>query len=298
MAALTPIRITCLRHSAFYSPLLYTIRSGLLEAEGLTPSYVPSTPEKPVAAQLRSGEAHLSQSAVAVSFAELEEGKRPDIAHFAQINERDGFFLAGRAASPGGFSWRALEGKEVLVDHLFQPLAMLKYACHRQGVDFSSLRVVDAGQPDEMEAAFRGGRGDFVHMQGPAPQQLEHEGAGAVAASVGEVVGPVAFSSLCATRGWLETDMARAFLRAYRQGRRETALLPASRIAEVVQPYFPAADPAVLVATVRAYQAMGTWDGDESIPQGTYDTLLEVFAHCGLVTKSHPYDAAIVKVAE
>ncbi|CAK0827149.1 unnamed protein product, partial [Prorocentrum cordatum] len=128
----------------------------------------------------------------------------------------------------------------------------------------------------------------------------EHEGAGAVAASVGEVVGPVAFSSLCATRGWLETDMARAFLRAYRQGRRETALLPASRIAEVVHAVtaFPAADPAVLVATVRAYQAMGTWDGDESIPQGTYDTLLEVFAHCGLVTKSHPYDAAIVKVAE
>mmetsp|Transcript_120101 Transcript_120101/g.339853 ORF Transcript_120101/g.339853 Transcript_120101/m.339853 type:complete len:298 (+) Transcript_120101:140-1033(+) len=296
--SLTPIRITCLRHSAFYSPLLYTIRSGLLEAEGMAPSYEPSTPEKPVAAQLLSGEAHLSQSAVAASFAELERGERPEIVHFAQINERDGFFLARRGASSSNFSWGQLEGREVLVDHLFQPLAMLKYACHRQSVDFASLRVVDAGQPDAMEAAFRQGRGEFVHMQGPAPQQLEHEGVASVSASVGEAVGPVAFSSLCATRAWLGTDMARAFMRAYRKGRRATAELPAPKVAEVVQPFFPQAEPAVLVATVAAYQAMGTWAGDEGVPPATYDTLLEVFAHCGLVTKRHPYDAAIVTVVE
>jgi NitT/TauT family transport system substrate-binding protein len=295
--SLTPIRITCLRHSAFYSPLLYTIRSGLLEAEGLAPSYAPSTPERPVAAQLLNGEAHLSQSAVAASFSELEAGKRPEIVHFAQINERDGFFLHGRGAA-GAFQWEHLAGKEVLVDHLFQPLAMLKYACHKRGVDFAALRVIDAGQPDEMEKTFRSSRGDFVHMQGPGPQQLEHEGVGTVAASVGEAVGPVAFSSLCATRSWLQTDMARAFMRAYRKGRRATTELPATKVAEVVQPFFPEAEPSVLSATVAAYQAMGTWGGEDSISEATYDTLLEVFAHSGLVTKRHPYSSAIEAVVE
>ena len=51
-----------------------------------------------------------------------------------------------------------------------------------------------------MEKAFREGQGDFVHLQGPAPQQLELDGAGRVVAALGEVIPPVAFSSLMATR--------------------------------------------------------------------------------------------------
>ena len=51
-----------------------------------------------------------------------------------------------------------------------------------------------------MVAAFRSGAGDYVHLQGPAPQQLEADGVGHVVASVGEAIGPVAFSSLCARR--------------------------------------------------------------------------------------------------
>ena len=47
-------------------------------------------------------------------------------------------------------------------------------------MDYSSLEVVDAGGPEAMEQAFRQGHGDFVHLQGPTAQQLEHEGKGAV----------------------------------------------------------------------------------------------------------------------
>jgi len=298
--SLAPVRISALRHSAFYSPLLYTIRSGLLEAEGLKPSYAPSTPDKPLAQQLQSGAVHLSQSAVAVSFAELERGvARPDIAHFAQINSRDGFFLARRGRDSGsGFDWRELEGKEVLVDHLFQPLATLKYACRRKGVDYSTLRVVDAGQPDDMERAFREGQGDFVHMQGPAAQQLEHDGVATLVASVGEALSPVAFSSLCAKRSWLETDEARAFLRAYRQGRQAAAEQPAAEVAGVVRPFFPEIELDVLTATVASYQSSGTWAGDSSIPLDTYETLLDIFLEAGIVTQRHPYEAAIASVVE
>eukprot|EP00930_Biecheleria_cincta_P035770 TRINITY_DN24586_c0_g1_i1.p1 TRINITY_DN24586_c0_g1~~TRINITY_DN24586_c0_g1_i1.p1 ORF type:complete len:315 (-),score=60.18 TRINITY_DN24586_c0_g1_i1:304-1200(-) len=297
--ALTPIRITCLRHSAFYSPLLYTIRSGLLEAEGLKPFYEPSTPDKTFLQRLQSGEAHVSQSAVAVSFAELERGvERPDIVHFAQINARDGFYLARRERSSRQFAWKDLEGRTVLVDHLFQPLATLKYACHKNSVDYASLKVQDAGGPDAMDAEFRKGTGDFVHLQGPAPQQLEHEGLSSMAVSLGEALGPVAFSSLCAKRSWLQTDMAKAFLRAYRLGRSAAAQQPAAAVAEMVQPFFTEIEPAVLAATVESYQAMGAWAGDVDIPQDTYENLLDVFLHCGTITRRHPYEAAIVRMAE
>lgn len=294
--SLTPIAITALRHSAFYSPLLYTIRSGLLEAEGLKPSYAPQTPQSRTAVeQVTSGEAHVSQLAVAASFAELEKtkGVPTDLVHFAQINERDGFFLVGRQ---GNFQWRDLEKKKVLVDHLFQPLALMKYACHLQNVDYSSIEVVDAGGPDAMEQAFRDGQGDFVHLQGPTAQQLEHEGKGVVVASMGDVIGPVAFSSLFAKRDWLRTDMAKAFMKAYGKGRRATAELSAKEVAQVVQPFFEEINPCVLVSTIDVYQRMGCWDGDTAVPPQTYEKLLDAFLYSGVITSRHPYDAAIASV--
>ncbi|CAJ1393203.1 unnamed protein product [Effrenium voratum] len=282
--ALTPLRVTALRHSAFYSPLLFA------EKEGLQPHYAPSTPEKPAVQQLQSGEAHVSQLAVAASFASLEKAEKQDLVHFANINERDGFFLVGRKKS---FDWKDLENKEVLVDHLFQPLALIKYACHLKKVDYSSIKVVDAGGPDAMEAAFREGRGDFVHLQGPAAQQLEHDGVGAVAASCGEAIGPVAFSSLCAQRSWLQTDMAKAFLRAYGKSRALVAEITPEEVAEVVQVCFPEIQRAVLVETIATYQRMGCWQGTEAISTQSYETLLDAFMYAGVITKRHPYDAAI-----
>ncbi len=55
---------------------------------------------------------------------------------------------------------------------VFQLLVMLRYAAHCNGVDWSRIRVVDAGGPEEMSAAFRSGIGDYVHLQAPASHQL------------------------------------------------------------------------------------------------------------------------------
>ena len=70
-----------------------------------------------------------------------------------------------------------------------------------------------------MIAAFRKGDGDYVHLQGPGPQQLEHDGVGHIVAALADASGTCAFSSLAATREWLATDMAKRFMRAYRKAR-------------------------------------------------------------------------------
>ena len=213
---LEKINIMALRHSAFYSPLLFTISGGFLAAEGLEAKYQVATPNKSVFESLSDGSVHLSQLAVAGSFPVLERGETPDIVHFAQINQRDGFFLAGRPqAEP--FVWSDLVGKKVLVDHLFQPIAMFKYALHQLGINEKQIEIIDAGEVDAMDAAFRAGQADYIHQQGPASQQLEHDGKAIVLSAIGDVIGDVAFSSLCATRSWLATEQAAAFMRAYRK---------------------------------------------------------------------------------
>jgi len=292
---MTQIFLSALRHSAFYSPYLMTMAGGFLAAEGLEPVYEAQTPDRLVVDRLRDGSCQVAQSAVATSFFDLEAGRRPDVVHFAQINARDGFFIAGRRPEPE-LSWARLRGKRVLVDHFFQPLAMLKYGLHRQGVDFADLISIEAGDVAAIEQAFRNGEGDYVHLQGPAPQQLEHDGVGYVVATVGDAVGPVAFSSLCATREWLTTDMAGAFMRAYRKALDLVIRAPAEETAAREQEagFFPEIDRPVLAETVRVYQGLGCWEPDPVISRASYDNLLEVFMHSGMVTRRHPYDAVIV----
>jgi NitT/TauT family transport system substrate-binding protein len=296
---MTQILMSALRHSAFYSPYLMTIAGGYLAEEGLEPVYAPATPELPVLESIRTGRCHVAQSAVAASFAALERGEPVDIVHFAQINSRDGFFIAARSPVQD-FSWDRLAGREVLVDHFFQPLAMLKFGLHRMGVEYSSLRAIDVGEPSAIERAFRSGRGEYVHLQGPAPQQLEREGLAHVVAAVGDAVGPVAFSSLCATREWLQTGMAHAFMRAYRKARRHTIEAPPGEIAALEQQagFFGDIDAAVLAHTVRAYQQLGCWQPDPGISRGSYEKLIDVFLYSGAITRRHSYESAIVPVPE
>ncbi|MDX9740109.1 MAG: ABC transporter substrate-binding protein [Gammaproteobacteria bacterium] len=289
------IRIMALRHSAFYSPLLLTIAGGYLRDEGLEPSYGLASAERTVPASIADGSCDLAQSAVATSFPALERGEPVDIVHFAQINGRDGFFIVGRRPEPD-FAWQRLKGRRVLVDHFFQPLAMFRYALHRNGMSLGDIDAVDAGGVEAIERAFRDGAADYAHFQGPVPQQLERDGLGHVLAAVGDAVGPVAFSSLCARRDWLTTPAAAAFMRAYRRGLKHAVGGDADEIAALLAAanFFPAIDGAVLSSTISAYQRLACWRPDPLIPPAQYERLLDVFAFSGLITRRHPYEAAIV----
>ena len=287
------INIMFSRFSAFYSPLISTISAGFLKEEGLEASHSVATPERTVRDALDDGSVHVVQSAVSASWGAMAKGKSSDIVHFAQINERDGFFIAGRKAD-SAFNWVKLIGKKVLADHGRQPLAMLKYAVHKKGVHFDAIKTIDAGGGGDMDAAFRAGEGDYIHQQGPAPQQLEADGVGHVLTSVGEAIGPVAFSSLSATRQWLETDMAEAFMRAYRKARAYINEMPAAEIARRQAAYFKGIDPGVLCATIEFYQGLGCWNPAVAISREGYEVALDIFLHSGLITKRHAYDDVVV----
>ncbi|MEJ2141571.1 MAG: ABC transporter substrate-binding protein [Gammaproteobacteria bacterium] len=291
------INIMALRHSAFYSPLLITIAGGFLKKQGLEACYEPATPEKTVPDSLRNGSAHLAQSAVATSFSELEKGKQCDIVHFAKINERDGFFLASRNANDS-FQWQELIGKEVLVDHFFQPMAMFRYALHKQGIDEQEITIIDAGSVEQIDLAFRNGQADFVHQQGPFPQQLEQDGVGYVVASIGDAVGPVAFSSLCARREWLKTDAAKVFMQAYREACQYVLDTSASELAQQLKGYFPKIDLQVLTNTIGTYQKLGCWTPDPAITKESYENLLEIFSYNNIISRKHEMGSCVVDPPE
>lgn len=288
-----PINIQFTRFSAFYSPIIATIAGGFLQEEGLEPRHSIAPPGKSAIEGLLDGSVQVAQSAPSQGFAPLEKGQLPPVVHFAQVNEKDGFFIAARKPDPA-FTWDKLKSGRILVDHGGQPLAMFKYACFKKGLDWKSLDIVDAGM-QTMDRAFRNGSGDYIHQQGPAPQQLEHDGIGHVVASLGEAIGPLAFSSLAATREWLATDQAKRFTRAYRKARAWLIATPAARVAEVEASFFPDIDRAVLTETIATYQKLGNWTPHVEITRPAFEVTLDAFEYSGLITKRHKYDDVIAQ---
>jgi NitT/TauT family transport system substrate-binding protein len=286
---LEKIRIQFTLFSAFYSPLISAMSGGFLKAEGLDPDWSVSPPGVSALASLKDGSAHVVQSALSQAFGTLDRGETPHAVHFAQVNEMDGFFITGLKADPA-FDWKKLEGAEVVMFKGGQPHAMLKYACHKAGIDFGKIKPIYFGAAADIDRAFRRGEGQYVHQQGPFPQQLQADGVGHVLAQVGKLIGPCGFSSLAATREWLATDMAKAFIRAYRKTRVYMNEAPAVEIARAQKPYFPDIGEKVLADCIATYQKLGCWTPHVEITRAAYERTLDVFEYNGLVKQRYGYE--------
>lgn len=281
------------RHSAFYSPLLAGIGAGFFARAGFAPSYTVMPADRSVGAMLASGGIHVSQAAVSSAWPYLDRGETPPFVIFANLNRRDGFLIAARRPDPA-FRWDKLATGRFMFAHGGQPQAMLSYALHRKGVDLGQISGIDAGGPDTAMAAFAAGDGDYFHEQAPYPQQLETNGHAHIVASVGEVIGPVAFSSLAATPAWLARPEAKIFLQAYGLARQWTQGAPPAEVAMAVHSFFPDVHPDALVRAIAYYQKLGCWGGGLPIERSEYETALDVFAHSGLVSRRHDFAQVVV----
>ena len=286
---MSKINIEFTLFSAFYSPLISTMTGGFLKEEGLDFEFTVSAPGVTAITALDDGSADVVQSTLSQGFNTLNKGDLPKCVHFAQINEMDGFFLTGREKDQN-FTWDKLEGAEVLVHHGGQPMTMFKYACFKAGIDMNKIKIIDAGNGGEMDKAYRAGTGQFIHQQGPAPQQLEADGVGHVVTALGPVIGACGFSSLAARPEWLESEEAKAFTRAYIKTRNYMNDASAAEIAAAEKPLFPTIDEAVLADCIHTYQNMGVWTRHIDITDDGYNAMLDIFEYDGMLKTRYAYD--------
>ena len=286
---MSKINIEFTLFSAFYSPLISTMTGGFLKEEGLDFEFTVSAPGVTAITALDDGSADVVQSTLSQGFNTLNKGDLPKCVHFAQINEMDGFFLTGREKDQN-FTWDKLEGAEVLVHHGGQPMTMFKYACFKAGIDMNKIKIIDAGNGGEMDKAYRAGTGQFIHQQGPAPQQLEADGVGHVVTALGPVIGACGFSSLAARPEWLDSEEAKAFTRAYIKTRNYMNDASAAEIAAAEKPLFPTIDEAVLADCIHTYQNMGVWTRHIDITDDGYNAMLDIFEYDGMLKTRYAYD--------
>ncbi|HWA12262.1 MAG TPA: hypothetical protein VHA15_04145 [Burkholderiales bacterium] len=287
-----PLNLMVYRHSAFYSPILAGVAGGFFAREGFLPAYTVMPPGRNVGEMIASGQIQVSQASVSTSWAWLDRGEKPPFTLFATLNRRDGFLLAARRPDPD-FRWEKLLQGGFMFAHGGQPQAMLAYALHLRGIDLKAVRGLDRGDSERAMAAFAAGEGDYFHEQAPYPQQLEAQGQACIVATIGEVIGPVAFSGLAASPAWLAGPDAADFLRGFRAAREWVDRAPAPEVAAVVQRFFPDILPGALARAIACYQALGCWSGPLDILPGEYERTLDVFEHAEQVRRRHPYGEVV-----
>ena len=291
------INLMASRHSAFYSPFICCIAGGFLEKEGLQGTYHVVGAGQRTGAEIASGRMDVGQSAVSASWMRLENGEKPEMAHFGQINRYDGFIIAAREPDPS-FEWSKLKGKKFLHVHGGQPEAMLRYALYKEGIDLDELERIKSNGGNEMMSQWLDGQGDYFHEQGAYPQQLEHLGKGNIVAAVGPSIGPVAFSSVACRWDWLDSDEAKRFTAAYRASRQWVNSADPMQVAKAEASFFPDMAVDAIAAAVAFYQKLDNWGGDIGIEPDDYQTALDVFEHSKMITKRHPYRDVIAAPPE
>lgn len=282
------INLMASRHSAFYSPFICCIAGGFLKKEGLEGVYHVVGAGQRTGAEIASGRMDVGQSAVSASWIRLENGEKPEIAHFGQINRYDGFIIAAREPDPS-FEWSKLKGKKFLHVHGGQPEAMLRYGLYKEGIDLDELERIKSSGGEQMMSQWMDGQGDYFHEQGAYPQQLEHLGKGHVVAAVGPSIGPVAFSSVACRWDWLDSDEAKRFTAAYRASRQWVNSADPMQVARAEASFFPDMAVDAIAAAVAFYQKLDNWGGDIAIEPEDYETALDVFEHSKMISKRHAY---------
>jgi hypothetical protein len=86
------------------------------------------------------------------------------------------------------------------------------------------------------------------------------------------------------------TDMAKAFIRAYRKTRAYMNDAPAAGIAKAEKQYFPNIGERVLADCIATYQQLGCWTRHVEITQAAYEKTLDVYEYNGLLKQRYRYD--------
>ena len=288
---MTHLKIMVSRHSAFYSPLIATISGNFLDQYGISASYHIADKGNTIE-EVGSGNMDIGQAAVSGSWSYLENMQKPPVTHFAQINSYDGFFILGRKELDF-FSWDEITKGKFLFVHGGQPEAMLRYALSKKGIDLDRVDKIFSNGGDEMMKQWDDGIADFFHEQGAYPQQLEYENKGKILGSVGQVIGPVAFSSLICSWDWVRTDIYYKFIEAYAKAREWVNTAEPFEVAEIEKDYFPNISIESISKAIEFYQKLGTWDKDIKIEPELYEKALDVFEFSNLIKSRYDYDDVV-----
>ena len=289
------LRLMDTYRNLFYTPIYTAVSGGFLYAEGLDVMFGTVPAGRPPLDTLRQGEVDIIQSGISRSLMALDDGDEDAPLHIAEINQRDGFFLV-RSTPTDNWQWSDLEGATLIpIGFTPVPLTSLTAALHKHSVDIDSITMLKGLSAEDALAAFRRGDADYIHMPNPQAQTLIEDGAGYLAASLGNEHGYLCYSSFAATPAFIDQqpEVVERFVRGFYNAQQWLAASAPEVVAERVKPFFPGVSDSVLQASIARYKSLEIWPDSPAIGTDGYDAMRQVLIDGGLVKGRHPYERLV-----
>jgi NitT/TauT family transport system substrate-binding protein len=222
-----------------------------------------------------------------------EERADCDLVCFGEAVTRDPFMLIGRAPRPDFAITDLTRVRLATVSEVPTPWLCLQHDLRLADIDPASLdRVADGTMADNM-AALRAGTVAVVQLFQPFAEELIAEGSSHLWYAAA-TRGPCSYTTFYARRGVIEAkrDEFRRLVRGLYRTQKWLHTQPVAKLAETVQPYFPVVPPALLVAALARYKALGIWGRNPILPRDGYERLKDGMISGGFV-KGTPYEMAV-----
>ena len=277
-------------HSVFYAPYFVALERGLFAREGLELETTMPGDGRVVLAGMERGELDVGLGGVMRSMVSFDRGDQAPPIHFARINDRDGFFLLGRAAP---FDWPDLLGRRLIIfSEAPTPWYVLRAFLLERGLDPDRVSVIPDLPATEAAEAFRRGEADFLEAPAQVAEGLVRDGAAVVLREMARELGPLPYSSYCARPDYLERapEAIRALTRAHVAALRWMGAAGGAEIWTTIRPSFPGADDELSRRAVERYHRLGTWSSDATLPRASYERLADLLRRGGLIARIAPYD--------
>lgn len=284
------VRLGVTFRSVFYAPYYVALHRGLFAREGVDLEAETFGDGRRVLVALEGGGLDVAIGGIMRSLVSYDRGAAAVPVHFARINDRDGFFLLGRAEP---FDWPDLVGRRLIVfAEAPTPWYVLRALLRERGLDPDRVQVIAGLPADEAAAAFRAGEADFLQAPAHVAEALVRDGSALILRAMAEELGPLPYSSYCAPPDVLAANAAAvaAVARAHVAALRWMQTAGSAAIWDSIRPSFDDGDPEVLRRAVERYQRLGTWPADATLPRTGYDRLAGMLRRGGLIARIAPYE--------
>lgn len=289
---LTPVTLNEVAHSIFYAPQYVAIEEGYFEEEGIDLTLVNGGGADKVMTAMVSGEADIGFMGSEASIYTYAGGEEDYAVNFAQLTQRAGNFLVGRAPEKD-FKWEDLAGTKVLGGRAGgMPQMVFEYILKKHGLDPKTDLEIDQSINFGLTAtAFTSDDSDYTVEFEPFATSLELEGNGYVVASLGEESGYVPYTAYCAKKSYMEknSDIIQKFTNAIQKGMDYVNSHTAEEIAEVIHPQFKETPIENVIKIVERYQAQDTWKQDLVFEEESFDLLQNILEEAGELPARVPY---------
>lgn len=295
MAAEKPVkvRLSEVVRSIFYAPQYVALEKGFFAEEGLEIDLSTAWGADKGAAALISGSVDIGFFGPEAAVYIYQQGAEDYIIGFAQLTARDGSFLMAREPMPD-FCWEDVKGKVIVGARKGGvPEMVLEWILKQHGIDINKdVKIITNLAFTAAAGAFESGLGDFVAQFEPTLSQLEAEGVGHFAASLGVDGGEITYTVYHARREFIKQhpDVIQKFTNAIYRGQKWVDAHTSEEIVDVVAPFFPSVSRDILGKACARYKKQDTWRHTPIISRSAYQHLLEVMLEAGELKESVDFD--------